>query len=146
MEKLAAKIVAAGVAALVCALLGGWAGFEWAKSRSADKVAKLESAVAAAKAQKELDDDMAERRDNYCDALDGAITAQNDVIAELATRSRAAESAAAAAAANAREASERMQRAAASLLASRPPPGVEACAAATADFDNELRREREGVL
>ncbi|HEY4529166.1 MAG TPA: hypothetical protein VIG97_02370 [Luteimonas sp.] len=147
MERLAAKIGAAIIAALVFAALGCWVGFAWGESRSADKVAKLEKEVAAAKAQKTLDDDMAARRDEYCDAIDGALTAQNEVIAELGRRALANQSAAADAAAAAREASDRMQRAAANLLASRPPPGVEACAAATADFDNELRAERaDGAL
>jgi len=136
MEKFAAKIGAAIIAALVLAFLGGWAGFEWAESRSADKIAKLDGELAAAKAQKTLDDDMAARRDEYCDAIDGALTAQNDVIAELSQRALANQAAAADAAATAREASERMQRTAAALLASRPPPGAEVCAAATADFDN----------
>lgn len=144
MERLAVKIIATLLAALLCAAGGGWAGFKVSESHHLDTITAQRAELAELKAAKTLADDLAEREAAYCGALDKAVARQDAVIAELGRLTEAHKAAALAAAASARAESSRRQAEAAAVLASRPPAGADACASARTAFDEELRAERAG--
>jgi len=145
MEKAATKVLALILAVVLTLCTGGWVGHKISESHHLGKITKLESDLAAARSAEKLSDDLSNRFEKYCGAIDAATQKQDKAIAELDRQAKVHEAATAAVTAQARKESATFQRDAASILAKRPPPGADGCTAASAEFDDELRAERKGA-
>lgn len=145
MEKLAAKIAALIAVVVLILAFGGWIGHRISESHHLAKISRLETDLGAARNAEKLSADLADRFEKYCGAIDAATAKQDAAIVELGKQAKAHEAASAAATAQARKDSAKFQRGAASILAKPAPVGVDGCTAASAEFDDELRAEREGA-
>jgi hypothetical protein len=145
IEKLAAKGLALIIALAVALLVGGLIGYKVSSLTHESKITSLESQLGAAKNAQKSADDLADRFSQYCGAIDKATQKQDDAIAELGRQADAFRTASQTAIEQARSDSAGLQRQAASIFASRPPPGVDGCIGARKAFNDELRAERAGA-
>lgn len=144
-EKFAAKAGALAVIVLIALAVGGVIGDKVSDVQNGERIATLETQLGAARNAETLSTELAKRFSDYCGAIDAATQKQDAAIDALGKLAEAHEAAAAEAVARARSDSAAFQRDAAVILGKPAPAGVDACAAASAEFDKELRAERRGA-